>query len=258
MDQRARPSVSREFEKICSRILGAHGYEDETDTQNYRNTNPADFVGTHQQSARVIVAEFKLYLSAQVPADRFHRAMDQLLSHRTTFPGADLLLIFSVPIREEWKLLARQRTINEVWDLPVLEAKASISTDLGTQLNSILARAGVGDRGTLGLSAALLEQDLAPEQGAPQANTGAQICKSLHRIEAGQPGWKDFERQCREALVFLFGNHFGSWSEQSATDDGLHRRDFLASLRPKNDFWISLAHDFRCRYVVFEFKNYAK
>jgi hypothetical protein len=34
--------------------------------------------------------------------------------------------------------------------------------------------------------------------------------------------------------------------------------DLIARLVPSDtaSFWASLAHDFRCRYVVFEFKNY--
>jgi hypothetical protein len=258
MDQRARLDVSREFERVCSRILSAHGYEDETDTKNYRNPNAADLVAVHRQTGRMIVAEIKLYLSSQVPTDRFYRAVDRLLSHRIEFPQANLLLILSVPLREALKAVAKEKDIDDVWDLQVLEDKASISPDLTRELNSILAQAGVGDRGTLGPSSFLLEQDAVAPEEPLQPNAGAEICKSLRQIPTGQPGWQEFERQCRGALVFLFGNHFGAWSEQSETEDGLQRRDFLASLRPKNDFWTSLAHDFRCRYVVFEFKNYAK
>jgi len=36
--------------------------------------------------------------------------------------------------------------------------------------------------------------------------------------------------------------------------------DLIARLAPKDTgaFWLSLAQDFRCRYVVFEFKNYTE
>jgi hypothetical protein len=260
MEQQTRPGVSREFEKVCARILSAHGYDDETDIQNYRNPDPADLVVVHRETRKAFLVEVKLYLSSQIPTDRFYQAINLLLRKRGELPESSVLLIVSVPLPEPLKAVALESGIDEVWDLPLLEQKASISPELAEQLNSILAQAGVGDRGTLGPSSFLLWQEAVGSKspGPLQPNSGSQICKALRQIPTGKAGWQDFEKLCRQALVFLFGSHFGSWSEQSETDDGLHRRDFLASLRPKNDFWISLAHDFHCRYVVFEFKNYEK
>lgn len=145
MDQRIRNSLGREFEKICSRVLVEHGYADETDTQNWRNPNPADLVAVNEKTGQKIVAEIKLYISSQIPSDRIYRAIEQLLAHKERFPDARLILILSVPLREELQTLAKTCGIDEVWDLPVLTAKAALSSDLVTRLESLLTRAGVGD-----------------------------------------------------------------------------------------------------------------
>jgi hypothetical protein len=180
-----------------------------------------------------------------------------LVSHREDFPDADLVLIVSVPLREALKARAVNAGIAEVWDLLVLAVKASSNPELGAELDSTVTNAGVGDIGTLGFSSVLPEVELGFKAQGPPPNKGEQICESLRKIAVGKPDWKAFEDKCREALTFLFGEHFGYWATQIETEDELHRRDFVVRLRPKSDFWVSLAHDFRSRYVVFEFKNYS-
>jgi len=255
MEKRTPQALGKEFENICSRILQKQGFEEDTELRNWRNPNAADYVGVNKQTGTVLVAEIKLYSSSWVPRDRFNLVIRQLLSRRTEFPEANLLLMISVPLHETWKRLAQELGV-EVWDLPILADKASVDPDLSAQLISILTSAGVGDTGTLGPSAVLPGPEFRPEPPAKAPKTGSNICESMRRIPAGRDGWKDFENQCGEALVFLFGDHFGDWSTQSETEDGLQRRDFIARLRPKDDFWLSLASDFRSRYIVFEFKNY--
>lgn len=85
---------------------------------------------------------------------------------------------------------------------------------------------------------------------------GAELCSQINKVPEGKPGSGQFEKLCTEALIHLFGDQFGSKHEQDWSEDGVHRRDLVARLRPQHDFWISLAHDFRSRYIVFEFKNY--
>lgn len=67
-----------------------------------------------------------------------------------------------------------------------------------------------------------------------------------------------FEKACQDAIEVVFDNEFNRWVRQNRVEDGFHKLDLLGLLNPKHDFWVGLRNDFRTRYIVFEFKNYAE
>ena len=257
MNQRPVPHPGYVFEQLCHKILAANGITDESDTLAYRNPSPPDFIGRDEKTGSLVVAETRLYLSTKIRLDLLYDANQRLLQHKEQYPGAKLLLITSVPLNETEKSRVLGAGVNEVWDLPVLAAKAAVNDSLLAELENTLQRLGVGDKGTLGSSPEVDIETQRPR--ARQATRGEDICKELEAMGGGEEpkSWRQFEDRCKEAILFLFDDQFGYWAEQSITSDGLHRRDFVVRLRPKHDFWVSLAHDFRSRYVVFEFKNYS-
>jgi hypothetical protein len=220
--------------------LAANGFQAESAVEPFSGFGEPDFVGKKEETGELIVAEFKLFLSKRARSALFYQAISQLQRYRQRYPSARVLLIISVPLPEAWKNTALHGGVNEIWDLPVLIQKATINPELTFDLFATLTDAGVADLGTLGTSTNSVDIE------TPLNFT----------VDEGRKGWKDFENQCKEALIFLFGDQFGDWSEQSQTEDELHRRDFIARLRPTRDFWTALAHDFHSRYIVFEFKNY--
>ena len=131
-------------------------------------------------------------------------------------------------------------------------------TSVYETLKSFLIEVGVADRGTLGDAAQFLDDIPIEFQVSANEKAGAKLCNRLNEVPVGRDGWSSFEDICTEALSHLFGDQFGTQHKQSLSEDGFHRRDLLVRLRPTNDFWLSLAHDFRSRYVVFELKNYAE
>jgi hypothetical protein len=188
----------------------------------------------------------------------FYDAIQRLLRHKEQYPMAKLLLITSIPLSASDTRRAKGAGIDEVWDLQQLTEKASVSPSLRNELEETLQRLGVGDRGTLGTSA-VLETETVPSAGRQHLESrGEHFCAELRAVggDDDAKAWSEFEDRCKRAILFLFGDEFGYWAEQTTSSDGLHRRDFIVRLRPKHDFWISLAHDFRSRYVIFEFKNY--
>jgi hypothetical protein len=66
-----------------------------------------------------------------------------------------------------------------------------------------------------------------------------------------------FEKACQDAIEVVFDNEFNRWVRQNRVEEGFHKLDLLGLLNPKHDFWVGLRNDFRTRYIVFEFKNYA-
>jgi len=55
-----------------------------------------------------------------------------------------------------------------------------------------------------------------------------------------------------------FLENLNGWNEQLRTDDELNRFDLICRVKQGNEFWELLINEFKSRYVVFEFKNYAK
>lgn len=101
-----------------------------------------------------------------------------------------------------------------------------------------------------------------PKITKPQKTDGKRLCEELKAIKAGKAEAAAFEEKCEQILKHLFDNDFDLelWARQKGTEDGLNRYDLLCRIitGQKNTFWTELSHDFRCRYIVFEFKNYSK
>ena len=86
---------------------------------------------------------------------------------------------------------------------------------------------------------------------------GKNLCQELKSIPPGKKDANLFEKKCEEALRYLFDTDLSGWSPQNSTDDTLHRFDLIARIISQNDFWRFIARDFKTRFAIFEFKNYA-
>jgi phospholipase C len=85
----------------------------------------------------------------------------------------------------------------------------------------------------------------------------------IEQFNATLPGRSDaskFGQLCVNSVKYLFGDDLaGQLRPEAKIEDGFQYMDLLARLSPREGagFWSWLAQDFRCRYIVFEFKNYA-
>lgn len=93
-----------------------------------------------------------------------------------------------------------------------------------------------------------------------QTSLRSDLALKLENSVAGKNGKaaSTFEALCTQALKLLFDKEMTSWQDQPQNEGGFHRFDLIARLVPQHSFWLALAQDFRTRYVIFEFKNYAK
>lgn len=75
--------------------------------------------------------------------------------------------------------------------------------------------------------------------------------------ENGKNRHREYEKLCVRVLKELFHDELGLWDEQPTTLDGLNRFDIVCKIKAKgNDFWDTLEHHFRSKYIIFECKNY--
>ncbi|MBD9597671.1 hypothetical protein IB270_33130 [Ensifer sp. ENS05] len=89
---------------------------------------------------------------------------------------------------------------------------------------------------------------------------GKALVAELNACRAGRAGAKAFEAICIKALNLIFYDQLDSLVAKVGVDEGLSYFDALGTLNTRRwtGFWQDLGTFFRCRYVVFEFKNYGK
>jgi hypothetical protein len=87
---------------------------------------------------------------------------------------------------------------------------------------------------------------------------GDDLCEELHAVGLGRPSAKKFEEKMIEALKYIFDKDLTAWPLQKATDTKLSFYDLVARVASAHDFWNTIVHQFRSRYIVFEFKNYSR
>jgi hypothetical protein len=249
---------AKRFEELCIAILKERGVDDETSILAYQNPNTPDFVGIDRVTKALVIGEFKLSLSGVSSSSSMRYSIAQLKDqvdwYRDEYEKIDMLLITTSRLSSNAMEITRTLGMTIIWDLPKLLDEAS-QTSVYQELLDFLSEVGVGDIGTQIPDS--VDQITAFDSTAQKRNQkGMEFIKRLDVIPEGSDGWRKFEQWCTEVVGHLFGRQFGFSQPQGPSDHGMHRRDLLVRLRPSHDFWTALAHDFRSRYVLFEFKNY--
>jgi phospholipase C len=87
---------------------------------------------------------------------------------------------------------------------------------------------------------------------------GPDLIQRLSSTTAGREDSRSFAQLCADSVNYLFGEVLSEPQQQSRIEDGFQIMDLVARVSPRGTlgFWGSLAQDFRCRYIVFEFKNH--
>jgi ABC-type multidrug transport system fused ATPase/permease subunit len=181
----------------------------------------------------------------------------QVVQYKQALRATGMLIATTMFDDRDLKLL-KNIGIDEVWDIQGLSAKAEISAELATELAQLLRDAELGYAGVpVGVQTEIAES-LSPEDISQPR--GEQLIEKLQRTQAGKMDSRKFEELCCDSVRYVFGEHLGQFQKQNRVEEGFHYMDLIARLSPRKTgvFWVSLAQDFRCRYVVFEFKNYEK
>lgn len=207
-----------------------------------------------------ILVELKIHRSEQIARKSIRNALVQLAGYMHMAGAGEGILIVTQPVDRARVAVPTGITL---WDLDELVRQTREHPQLTGELSELLKALQVGaDRTPEGVDnpaglapAAEALDDETPDEG-PSA--GAALIARLVALEPGRGDAARFEETCEEALQLMFGTEFVGWRPQNEVDGGFHRMDLIARLVPtRNPFWSALASDFRTRYVIFEFKNYA-
>jgi hypothetical protein len=248
-------SLSKRLESLCERILIASGYR--VLSKSDREDPGIDFVVADPKNQEHIAVEVKLYRSPRVERSILRNAGVQIIHYKQT-KGVQGMLIATATFDERDLRLLRNIGVDEVWGLHELSAKAEVSAELAAELEQLLRDAELGYAGApVGVETETAEVLYSLESPQPE---GEQLVAKLQSTSVGRSDARSFEDLCSESIKYLFGEHLGQFQHQNRVEDGFHYMDLIVRLSPRETgaFWVSLAQDFRCRYVVFEFKNYAE
>ncbi len=244
--------LAHQLETLCTRILAANGYQ-------IISTSPAvdsgaDILALEAGTSQEVAVQVKLYRSARVDRKVLRNAAVQIVHYKQAH-STKALLIVTTTLDESDLRLVRNIGVDEVWDISEISRRANIDSGLGAELERFFHDAELqypslpADEG--------LEPDVGAQSGIDQ--NGERLVERLQSTTAGNVDARRFEDSCCECIQYLFGEQFGQLNPQNRVEQGFQYMDLIARLSPRDTgaFWVSLAQDFRCRYVVFEFKNYS-
>jgi hypothetical protein len=83
----------------------------------------------------------------------------------------------------------------------------------------------------------------------------SELNKELQSLSPGEVDWRRYEQLGTEILAFLFSPPLELHSVQSASEDGLDRRDAVFKIGYGHPFWDTVKYQIATRLVVAEFKN---
>jgi hypothetical protein len=248
-------ALAKRLELLCKRILEANGYQVVSTNEYARVDSGADIVALEPDTKLQIAIEVKLYRSPRIDRQVLRNAAIQIV-HLKRALATKGMFIATTTLDESDRRLLRNIGVDEYWDLSELRRRANIDIDLGLELEKLLRDA------ELKYATSVTALPDIPSQQPPSAEIelkGEKLIEKLHGTVPGSADAHKFENICTECIQYLFGQHFGQFHAQKRVEHGFHYMDLVARLIPNNtaSFWVSLAQDFRCRYVVFEFKNYS-
>jgi len=84
------------------------------------------------------------------------------------------------------------------------------------------------------------------------------LIKELENCAEGMEGWKEYEDVCIKIFKYLFVPPLSEPKIQSRRESGIDIRDAIFPNRAANENWKFIREDYDAKYIVIEFKNYAK
>jgi hypothetical protein len=241
----------------------------------------ADFVLTLPTGLRIVV-ETKLYGSTRAETMRLRQALAQVTSFSQGGGADGALLIVSIRLTADQRNEKRSRLDEAlIFDLVDILYWSLISEDLFEEYYSFMLaiafdsessqseirraakeakrRVSTRHQPTRERLLALLNSTAtlnAVDAATPEIGEGSRLCMTLRELDPGRPDASAFELIAIDIIKYLFGRNLSRLEPQNVLDNGL-RIDLCAKILPKDFFWKDLVRDFNCRYIVFEFKNYA-
>lgn len=272
-------SAYRQFEDLVYRLFEVYGLAGRRAVRF--NDREADFLVNVRNSE--VPVEVKLYGTVIVESGRVRQAMAMLDRSRRATGAPFGILVVSGRLSAESKRRLSGSHGTRILDLVDVLYWCAIDEELYDDVRSFFSALSSDDetfltefrraattakgyqsrhtptRELLELELTNAAADNGPEILSTQIDEhkGQNLCDALRDLTPGRADAIPFENTVTEIVKYLFGRNFSKWETQNTLDSGL-RMDLCGKLFPVDRFWKSLERDFNCRYVVFEFKNYAK
>ncbi len=214
-----------------------------------------DMLALEPQTGENVAVQVKLYRSARVDRRVLRNAAVQVVHYKQAH-STKALLIVTASLDDSDLRLARNIGVDDVWDIAAISSRAGIDPDLAVEFVKFAHDAELQYASLP--AETRVEPELSAEPGSD--DNGEQLVEKLHATTEGRSDARTFEHLCSDSIKYLFGEHFGPLKPQNKVEHGFQYMDLIGRLSPRDTgaFWVSLAQDFRCRYVVFEFKNYSE
>lgn len=220
--------------------------------------------------------ELKYYSGRNISASRIKRLCEQLLPLPE---NGELILVITSEVPENTKRECQKQFRVAIWDVKNLLWLFEEFEDIKNEFIALLDYAAVDIEPApvkFGVFAKKPENGYEKEPAAsdaePISNTETPENASEHpkgiadwkerfeQIKPGQEQFREYESLCIDILKYTLGDYLSLWEEQNPTDDGLHCFDLCCKLKNdvNHDFFDTIRQYFNTKYIVFEFKNYAK
>jgi hypothetical protein len=248
--------AARNFEETISRLLTHSGF-------SALSKKPSHVDLLVKKNNTTWATEIKYYKTHRAQLTLLSNAAQQIRREMDKNPKLSGMLIVSCIITAGQREHLKQEYRIVVLDRQLLLHLASDSPEITDKLNALFEinpdDLSITVEQYYDLAADISTPPDTERPPPPSADiTGTNLCKELRAIKPGKSAWSDYEAKCREILEYLFKDHLSGWKEQQRTDDDLNRFDFVCRIKPSTEFWNFILQHLHSRYILFEFKNYAK
>lgn len=231
------------FEKYLEKSTGIFGKAERsvTDIWDFR---------THNQTAKIYF-ELKIYNSDYALATNLRRASKRFAD----LPREDnemCVLVVGNVVEASIKEKIQEQYQVFVWDIrnllwlfePYPDIKNELVALLSYSIDEIEAEAPI--------------PNLSEEKSEETKKSNWK--KQLLEIKAGREAFQVYEKVCTEILRYVLGDYLSLWAVQEKSNDELYRFDLCCKIKHgvNQDFFDTVQNYFHTKYIVFEFKNYAK
>ncbi|QOZ36366.1 hypothetical protein [Bradyrhizobium sp. CCBAU 53421] len=242
--------LEQRFARLLEGILTAEKYEIVSRDERVF----PDLIARALRTKAITVFSLKLYRSERTSFTLLEHAVDGLQQDVKRYGAAYGILVITSILSERQKARVTGLEKIAVWDRVDLTERAKRAGNGAIlSLNELLKHMRMDEQTTPSAAIAELVEEI-----IVTPRRGAELAEKLQASSTGRnkTAAKNFEVLCEQALTLLYGSDFAAWTPQARVDGGFQRIDLVARLVPISPFWVNLAHDFRSRYVIFEFKNY--
>lgn len=257
-----RRELAERFETFVKRLLQIQGLEI---IEPPAADQEFDFIAK-TKSGKTAAVEVKLYWSIEPPKAPLRRSLQQVLGAANRNSLDHAILITNAKVDDEIESFIRLNPKYVFYDYSVLWNLCLADLRYLKEFRDITTEAFEFQDSQTPSSEPVTSLEFIGELAAAQAglvpNTeqdaravAKKLCDDLRKLSTGV-GPK-FEHLGTEILQFVFEGELGNWKKQRQSHNKIHRYDAIARVVGRSGFWNALIADFRSRYIIFEFKNYA-